>query len=360
LFAWVYQFCTFGRTKNKKNMIKQLLSTVAVISALTVSAQSNKMVKSAVATAPVDMPANQSITYKTQAVTTITLNPLTSTNITVYTAGSDTTTPGCSPEAGYVFGSNCYGDMEKAQYFAATSYSSVTQPSIVAAQVIMFGMGGMGTTGAASQTVGVNIYNGTSNTSAPSTLLGTAVTTMSNLIAAQGTNPFFAYTFTFATAPNPTGGFYASLTLPTTAGDTAVVANETTTINNAWEKWSDNTWHSIPNAWGSSLKVNLAIFPIIMGNQSTVGITKSALNNNISIQPNPSNGLVNVNVALAQAENISMTVTNALGQQVLANKYDNVLNQSLSLDLTNQPNGVYFVTVSNGKDKMVQRLVINK
>lgn len=339
-------------------MIKQLLTIFSVASLVTVNAQS-RITKSAI-TAPnsTELTAH-SITYKA-AATTLTLNPLTGTGVTVYTAGSDTATPGCSPNAGYVFGSNCYGDPEKAQYFAASSYSSVTGASVTAVTVLFFKDGTMGTGGAATQTVGVNIYNGTSNTTAPATLLGGAVTTMSNIlmVAQTSTTSYFPYTFTFATSPLLTGGFYAALTLPTTAGDTAVVANETATINNAWERWSDNVWYNVQSTWG--LKANLAIFPEVTGNTITTGVGSAILNKNISIQPNPSTGMVNVKMALGKNQNISLTVTNALGQQILYNTYNNITNQSLSLDLTNQASGIYFVTVSNGTEKMVQHLIISK
>jgi hypothetical protein len=76
--------------------------------------------------------------------------------------------------------------------------------------------------------------------------------------------------------------------------------------------------------------------------------------------PNPSTGLVNVSVALANSQDLTLTVTNALGQVIVNNNYNSVLTEVISLDLTNQSNGVYFVTVSNGKDKMVQRLILNK
>lgn len=339
-------------------MIKQLLSVLAVASVVTVNAQSSRGTKNLVATGAI--PAEQSITYKTNApVTTLTLNPLTGTNVTVYTWGADTTVSGCDPNAGYIFGSNCYGDKEKAQFFAASGYTgTVSQASVTAASVLFFKDGTMGTGGAPTTTVGLKVYNGTSNTSAPGTLLGSAVASMSNILAAQsGTNPFFAYTFTFTAPASITAGFYVSVVIPTTAGDTAVVANETAAVNNTWDKWSDNSWNSL-SMFG--VKANMAIFPEITGNQVTTGLSSSALNSNIVILPNPSNGAVYVNVAFTKPENISLNVTNALGQQIYTNRYDNITNSVLPLNLTDQPNGVYFITVSNGAEKMVKRIVVNK
>ena len=53
-------------------------------------------------------------------------------------AGTDTATPGCSPYAGYIFGSNCYQDQEKAEFFANTMYSSIPNQKITEAIEIFF------------------------------------------------------------------------------------------------------------------------------------------------------------------------------------------------------------------------------
>jgi hypothetical protein len=76
--------------------------------------------------------------------------------------------------------------------------------------------------------------------------------------------------------------------------------------------------------------------------------------------PNPSTGLVNVLLRFGNVENVSVSVTNVIGQEILSSKFDGISTFVAPLDLSSQPNGIYFVTVSNGTEKMVQRLVINK
>jgi hypothetical protein len=170
---------------------------------------------------------------------------------------------------------------------------------------------------------------------------------------------YFTYTLT-PTAISATNGFYASVVVPTTSGDTAVVFNSpSSTIDYGYEMWSDLSWHSISSAWGASLKANLSIYPIICGNISS-GISKSTIEKNVSLMPNPSTGLVNVLLNFGKAENVSVTVTNVIGQELISNKYDAIVSFVAPLDLSSQPNGIYFVTVSNGTEKMVQRIVINK
>ena len=347
-------------------MIKNLL--IGAVTVLTVSANAQSGARIVKNNRPNEISKieGQSITAgKSLPSTCYTVTTITGTQVGVSGAASDTPA-GCSPNAGFVFGSNCYDDKEKANFFPAGTYSMVTSPSVTAVRVLFFKNGTEGTSGT-TMTVGITLYNGTSAATAPGTAISSTVATLANILAAQPspTVNFFYYTFNFATpVVVPAGGFYTSVVIPTTAGDTAVIAAETSTAgafaNNAWEKWSDNSWNSIPGAWGG-LKANLAIQPVICGNQVTTAISKNlGLSKNVQIMPNPSNGLLNVAVTLPQTENITVTITNALGQQILANNYDGISNETISLDLTSQSNGVYFVTVSNGKDKMVQRLILNK
>jgi hypothetical protein len=347
-------------------MIKNLLTVASVVLTVAASAQTGKIVNNVI-----NMPASEiskSITYQASAAPAgcDTISTAQNNSLTLNTAGSDTATPGCSPKAGFVFGSNCYKDKEKANFFPIASYSTISTPSITGVIVTFFKNLTRGTGGTPTTTVGLKIYGGALATG-PSTaaVLGQTTVPMSSILAAQvGTNTSINFLYSFATpivAP-ATNGFFASVVIPTTAGDTAVIYNSpASTIDYGWEKWSDNSWNSISGAWGASLKGNLSIYPVLCGNLITTGISKNlGLSKDVTIMPNPSTGLVNVSVALANSQDLTLTVTNALGQVIVNNNYSSVLTEVISLDLTNQSNGVYFVTVSNGKDKMVQRLILNK
>ena len=342
-------------------MIKKLLSIFAIALAVNVSAQSNR-VQTGVFNIANEPEISKSITYKAAALGCDTVTTAQNSSLTINTAGSDTTTPGCSPKAGYVFGSNCYQDAEKANFFPAMLYTAVTTPSITGVLVGFYKNGTKGTGGAATTTVGMKIYNPTSATGGAPTTIVTQTTALMPLITAGASTTgicYFTYTLV-PTAISATNGFYASLVVPITAGDTAVVFNSpASTIDYGYEMWSDATWHSISSAWGATTKGNLSIYPIICGNIST-GISRSTLEKNVSLMPNPSTGLVNVLLNFGKAENVTVSVTNVIGQELISNKYDAISSFVAPLDLSTQPNGIYFVTVSNGTEKMVQRLVINK
>jgi hypothetical protein len=140
-----------------------------------------------------------------------------------------------------------------------------------------------------------------------------------------------------------------------------VVANDPdATSNITWEKWSDDTWHDVFVAWSGAIG-NLAIQPVICGQQAT-GISSQnyGLSKNVLLMPNPSSGRVNISVNLPSPENIKINIHNTLGQLINSTTHEAVSENNLSLDLSDQPNGVYFVTIISGNDKMVQRLILNR
>lgn len=344
-------------------MKKTLLTIASVTISVCAFAQQNGKIaknKNIILTSPI---VNQSITAgKTATIGCDTLSTITTSSLGVGAASSDSTTPGCSPNAGYVYGTNCYGDLEKANFFSASTYSTLSGATVSGVIVAFFKSGNEGTGGVATNTVGMTLYNGTTAAAAPGSVIGSTVATLGNIVAAQtGTNTVFLYTFDFATplAVSAAGGFYASLVLPNTPGDTAVVVNQVSApANVAWEYWSDLTWHSISGAW--STNGNLFMLPKVCGNIVASVSENLGLSKNVTIVPNPTSGLINIAVILANKENLTISVSNTLGQEVISNKYNAITNDLISLDLSNFNNGVYFVTVSNGKDKMVQRLILNK
>ena len=187
---------------------------------------------------------------------------------------------------------------------------------------------------------------------------------MAAVLTGSAAGNFFFYTFKYANpVPVPAAGFYASVVLPTqNIGDTAVVASMVSpTANIVWERFNDNSWHAVtesPASWGAP--GNLMIIPKYCFNLSGVGLSQNlGISENVWVYPNPSTGTIKISTTFLTEENISVNVTNALGQVVASTK-KNALIDVLSLDLSNEPNGVYFVSVTNGTDKMVTRLILNK
>ena len=278
-------------------------------------------------------------------------------------------------KAGYITGTNCYGDKEKAEFISSAKYSSATNPVVTGVIVLFFQYGNLGTDG--SGNAGLNIYAGTSVASQPGALLGSVTENMATIAATTNTNGvgycgnpnlsfniplIMPYKFNLPTPVSvpQSGGFFASVVLPTTAGDTISIIDKATGVTNtAWEKWDDNTWHDMKTAWGSSRNYNLAIIPVI--ECGPVGISERSLfEKSIDLFPNPSSGNFNILTNLVSVQTIEITVYNVLGQQVYHNTLNDAKQNLIEVDMRNESSGIYFVQISNGQEKAVKRLVLNR
>jgi len=74
---------------------------------------------------------------------------------------------------------------------------------------------------------------------------------------------------------------------------------------------------------------------------------------NISVYPNPSNGILHINTN----EEISVSVIDLVGKTVISNQ---LISDNSILDLTSLNNGVYFVKVTIGTKTGVKKIVLNK
>lgn len=278
-------------------------------------------------------------------------------------------------KAGYINGTNCYGDLEKAEFISASKYSTAVNPLITGVVVLFYQYATNGTDGTGN--VNLNIYNGSSAAAAPGALLGTTTENLATIAATTNTtsvtycgNPNLAFgapvimpfKFTFAipiSAP-ASGGFFASVGIPGTANDTVAIFDKLTgTTNTAWEKWSDNSWHDMKIAWGGNRNFNLAILPII--ECGAVGVKEnSVLNNSINLFPNPSNGNFSVITTLPNSQNLDVTVYNIFGQAVYSSKHQNVKQNVFEINLNDAATGIYFVEINNGKEKLVKKLILSK
>lgn len=78
---------------------------------------------------------------------------------------------------------------------------------------------------------------------------------------------------------------------------------------------------------------------------------------NVSISPNPSyDGMFSVNYETAN----KITVTNIFGSVLFEETVDETIAGSMTIDLHNFPNGIYFVTIFNREKSIQKKLVLSK
>jgi hypothetical protein len=90
-----------------------------------------------------------------------------------------------------------------------------------------------------------------------------------------------------------------------------------------------------------------------------VGINEFANNYKLLVYPNPSDGILNIDVS-GKAEYTLFTITNTLGQTVYSENLDELRgNKLLTIDLQSNTPGVYFVTLQSSTNSITKKLILN-
>lgn len=276
-----------------------------------------------------------------------------------YTSGTETLYE--SPNGGYAFGNNGYGDRGKAQSFrfdqsfvlrevllkfGAVEFNSADPESTI--MVNVYSYGGAGVTMAS-----------VSDSVAPDTIIASvevpinqladdgslfAADFTSEMIVFQANQPFFVGITFDSLAVGDTLGLYS-----TTDGD----ANEASA---SWELTSANNWVVISqSAYSWDLDIDLAIFPTIDVNDPA-GLRDAFVDNLVSVYPNPFTDYILI-------ENLTSSQSNKDGLFELYNSFGQlVLKQPLKdnqtgVDLQNIKAGVYTLTVYLDEVVSSQRIV---
>jgi hypothetical protein len=162
-----------------------------------------------------------------------------------------------------------------------------------------------------------------------------------------------------------TNGFFMSVEMPwVSAIDSAqifsnTIFNSPASDSSAYVRTATDTWFKLFKARGKN--VQLAILPQITC-KAKVGLDEftNQLETNIILMPNPNQGKFSIIAALPNEQNLNIRIMNYMGSLISENKEPNVKNRLFEIDMSLQPNGVYFVEISNGIQKTVKKVVISK
>lgn len=303
--------------------------------------------------------------------------------LTTYFASTNSLVLGCQTGyVGYLTGSNCFKDKEFAQFIPANTFNTIPFPQVNSV-IVLFDANGTKPTNTLSPTqISCKLYGGTVGAGPSSqfaiksdSLVKIAASTKTNTIKYCGTPNYtfttsriIPYKFDFA-APIPLTpsipGFFAAIETPyLSLGDSInIFTNTKTNTSNDSSSWvlqnATNNWRTMRYLKNS--KIQLAILPQITC-RPVVGINEniSVFNSNVAIIPNPSNGVFNLIFTLPKQENISVKIHNAIGQQISGEHLENVSNNMVNVDLSNRPEGIYFVEISNGSERVVKKIIISR
>jgi plastocyanin len=94
----------------------------------------------------------------------------------------------------------------------------------------------------------------------------------------------------------------------------------------------------------------------IIVQNSTTGIAENQSQTNLTVYPNPSNGKFQFALEGSQVlKNCKMEIYNVQGVRIC---HSLIMNTKTDIDLSNQPNGIYFVKFFNGQTILTKKIVI--
>jgi len=142
--------------------------------------------------------------------------------------------------------------------------------------------------------------------------------------------------------------------------------------NETWSQIGQDIDGEVEDSFGSSISLNsngltVAIgapwhYDLYNGNVGKVsvfsfgpsGISTDFLRNQLSVYPNPTDGVFNLDITNKDVESIS--ISNMIGQQILAIKSSL---QNITFDLSSYESGIYTISVQT-KDDIIMTKIINK
>ena len=91
------------------------------------------------------------------------------------------------------------------------------------------------------------------------------------------------------------------------------------------------------------------------------GVSVSEINRNkgILVYPNPSEGIVNLRLLDVEAENITILIFNTQGHKIDEIKANQHIDRVI-LDLSNQPCGLYYLTIIAGRKTIHKKVSLVK
>ncbi|MGE0562636.1 MAG: M43 family zinc metalloprotease [Flavobacteriales bacterium] len=135
-------------------------------------------------------------------------------------------------------------------------------------------------------------------------------------------------------------------------GDTLTMAIADPTAGN--QLWAKETggWKDL-SAYGTSYKGTVGA---VICDIPTGVLTHTLSTTNVEVRPNPSAGIISV-IMPTETTNFKVAVYNMIGEEVSSNLFTS---NYAKVDLSNQPNGIYFVKVTSNGEITTKKIILSK
>jgi hypothetical protein len=79
----------------------------------------------------------------------------------------------------------------------------------------------------------------------------------------------------------------------------------------------------------------------------------------MAIYPNPSKGIYNLDMSFNDAQDVSVTVYDMMGNKIYNELFKNIAVEIKTIDLSNQPAGIYFILAQSKDQRLTKKLIKN-
>jgi len=259
-----------------------------------------------------------------------------------------------SPNGGYAFGNNGYGDKAKAQ-------SYYHDQSFVLRKVLLLFGDVKFESADSSSVVRVNVYDnygigvtslGQSDSIAPDSVLGFADIPVYQLVAGGSfTEASFANDTIVIRERFSVGVDFTMIALGDTVGLISTTDGDAMGAFNSWELTSNNDWFTVEQpvySWG--LDVSLAIFPVIDAEDPAA--IQQFERNLLSIYPNPC--VDQLMISNSELKSGEIRIYDVSGRKLKEQSY---VPDGRSINVADLPSGMYSITITDGMTQWVSKFV---
>lgn len=266
------------------------------------------------------------------------------------------------PAGGYVGGSNYYNDKAKAQQYNLST-------SLAVEEVILWFGAKAFNSGNPNSAVVIKLYRldslgtnvaGQNNVPAPGSVIDSVILPIQNITTTGYT------AVAFSSLPIVYENFAAGIDITTLATGDSVGLMTTTDgdadqTNLAWEKWNDNSWHTMQQAW--PLDIDFAIWPVV--DTTTAGIKSDGFFNGLKMsqnQPNPARDETSIIYELQNNASVTFEVYDVTGKKVISinEGIRNKGKHSINLSTAKIAVGTYYYSLKADDNRITKKMVIAK
>ncbi len=188
----------------------------------------------------------------------------------------------------------------------------------------------------------------------------TAAFTLDDAIAGGTVQQCINRPITFTNTSTNQTGWGASWSFGDVGGNTSTDASPTFTYTSAGTVFVNLLMDSAGCVFPAPTKTVQILTTSATQCRYAVGINEVGFDQNVSLTPNPTSGIVNLNVSGAE-KNVRISIVNVIGSEVYNfNTTDVTASFNKQIDLNSLSNGTYLVKVQSAGKTAVKRLIVAK